>query len=293
MLDVKVETFLCACKYMNFTRAAEHLHITQSAVSQQIRALEEYYGTQLFVYKKRALSLTNAGIYLKNHMRAMYNDTLKLKDSIKDYGKMPTLKIGTTMSVGDFFMPAYLARYIKANPETKLFVTRLDTKQIFELLNSGELDFAIIEGNINKNLCCAMPIKQEEIVIACSQKRKTEKINKIEDLFKLPLLIREEGSGTREVFLQSLALHGYSVESFEKRSVFNSPMIIRQLLLQDCGISVLYKAVIADCLKNKTLKEIKIPNFSLSHEFCAVWRKGSLYGDYYEKVINEMFNKKI
>lgn len=289
MLDIKIETFLTSCKYMNFTKAAQHLHITQSAVSQQIKGLEEYYGTKLFVYEKRTLALTQAGKYLRSYMQAMYNDSLRLKDSLKNIESAPTLKIGATMSVGDFFMPKYIAKFLKNNKNTKLCVTRLDTKQILNMLDMGELDFAVVEGNINKKTYYARTVSKEKITIACSSLIDTRKINNIEDLTKLPLLIRESGSGTREVFLQAIAQSGYSIDSFERYSIINSPTIIKELLLQGGGVSAIYNTVIKDCIENKTLKEIKIDNFNLSHDFYAIWRKESVFSDYYEEVINKMF----
>lgn len=86
------------------------------------------------------------GACLCNYMKVMNNNILRIRTSLKANHKKPVLKIGTTMSVGDFLLPEYFAHFIKNNPDIRLSVTRLDTKQIFGLVNNGQLDFAFVEG---------------------------------------------------------------------------------------------------------------------------------------------------
>lgn len=71
MLDFRIETFLCVCKYLNYTKAAEELNITQPGVSQHIKYLENFYGDKLFTYSNKILTLTEAGEKLKNAMLSM------------------------------------------------------------------------------------------------------------------------------------------------------------------------------------------------------------------------------
>jgi len=288
MLDLKAETFLCVCRHMNFTRASEELHITQPAVTQQIHSLENYYCVRLFNYSNRTLTLTKQGEYLRSHLEAMYHDTQRIKENLSEAETFPTLNIGTTMSAGDYVCPEYFAGFMKANPRVQLVVTRLDTKDILELLNYGKLDFAFVEGYVRRDMYAVKKLKRDEIIMVCSAKSNAKSKTQIDELLDFPLLLREEGSGTREIFTGFLKENELTVESFKTKCEFNSPTIIKKLLLTDCGISALYRSVVKECIENGSLCEIKLKGFPITHYYNAVWRKESLYADFYEKTIDEM-----
>lgn len=105
MLDPRVETFLTVCETMNFTKAASLLHITQPAVSQQVRALEEQYGTKMFRYKSRQLFLTEEGELFLRTARTMRQDAIRLQESLHQMGKERLLRFGATLTIGEYSMP--------------------------------------------------------------------------------------------------------------------------------------------------------------------------------------------
>lgn len=292
MLDMKAETFLCVCRHMNFTRASEELHITQPAVTQQVHSLESYYGARLFKYANRTLTLTKQGAYLRSCLEAMSHDTQRIRDGLRDSEAAPTLNIGTTMSAGDYILPDYFARFMKADPRIHLVVTRLDTRDILDLLNSGKLDFAFVEGYVRRDIYAVTELSRDEIIMVCSANSDAVNAREIGELLPYPLLLREEGSGTREIFTGYLKENQLTAESFEKYSVFNSPAMIKKLLLAGCGISALYRSVVSDSLSDGSLCEIKLDGFPLRHSYSAVWRRESIYADYYEKLICEMKDMK-
>ena len=110
MLDFRVETFLTVCKTMNYTTAANLLHITQPAVSGHIRFLEEKYNTTLFTYKNKQLFLTHSGEILKAHLITMKNDEKNIQDEIKNCNSdTEFLSLGVTMTVGEYAIVDKLA----------------------------------------------------------------------------------------------------------------------------------------------------------------------------------------
>lgn len=103
MLDFRIETFLAACRHMNFTAAAEELHITQPAVSQHIRFLEKKYGAELFLRDGKRLELTRAGEILKRTMITMENDQRAMEKRMRESGNaVRTLTMGVTMTIGEY-----------------------------------------------------------------------------------------------------------------------------------------------------------------------------------------------
>ena len=109
MLDFRMETFLVVCKAMNFTHAAEALHITQPAVSHHIHTLEEIYGVRLFEYRGKKLSLTRAGQELRQAAVTMKHDVQFLKERLNRLSDGENaLAFGATLTIGEFVMPAPL-----------------------------------------------------------------------------------------------------------------------------------------------------------------------------------------
>lgn len=289
MLDFRTDTFLCVCKYMNFTKAGHELNLTQPAVSQHIKYLEEYYGTKLFDYKKKTLSLTKAGVMLKNSLISMRHDALFLKDRVKNGNNVNQIKFGATLSIGEFLLPPKLMGFFEKNKGMNCNLTIADTKALIEQLDEGTIDFALVEGYFNKAEYDYRLIKTEKFVAVCGSGYDLPQIKKFEDLFENHLLIREQGSGTREILTNYLSEHGYSVEHFNGCSVINSLNVIKYLLENNGGISFLYNVVVDDCIKNGRLKKIEIPNFELSHEFNFIWRKNSIFADDYYQIFDELF----
>ena len=123
MLDFRMETFLTVCHYMNFTHAAEALHLTQPAVSQHIRYLEEKYEAPLFYREKKKLSLTPAGELLLCTLETMQNDENTLKKRMQEsLSRKKILTFGVTMTIGEYAILPSLASFIKSHPDMDLHI---------------------------------------------------------------------------------------------------------------------------------------------------------------------------
>ena len=110
MLDFRINTFLTVCQTMNFTKAAEELHITQPTVSQHIHYLEDYYETSLFTYQNRQLALTWAGKTLQERLLRMKNDETTIQKELHENNeRIKTLSIGVTMTIGEYAISGALA----------------------------------------------------------------------------------------------------------------------------------------------------------------------------------------
>ena len=148
------------------------------------------------------------------------------------------------------------------------------------------VDFILCEGYFDKNEYAHKLIKKEDMYIVCSAEYDSSQIKDLEDLFEHSMLCRENGSGTRKIFENYLHEYNYSFKNFTRISEFTSPHLIKKLLLDKQGISVLYKTVIEKELRQKTLKIIDIPGFHVTHEFNAVWKKDSVFGVQYSEWID-------
>lgn len=293
MLDFRVETFLCVCRHMNFTKAARELSITQPGVTQHIHYLEQYYGCKLFAYSGKLLSLTPAGEELKNAMLAMKHDNMHLKNRIREeVEKVPPLLFGSTLTIGEFFVPLRLAEYMKRNPSVHIRMIVNNTKELLHLLDEGKIDFALLEGYFPQHEYESLRISVEDYIAAAGSGYRAE-IRQMSDLFSHRLLLREAGSGSREILEHYLMEKGYSVEDFYDRAEISNIHALKELAKEGCGLTFLYRIAAEKELESGSLREIALPGGRLTHEFRFVWRKSSIYKEYYEKICGEIFQKEI
>ena len=145
MLDFRHETFLALCSIKNYTKTAEFLHITQPAVTQHIKFLENYYNVRLFNFEKKNLSLTREGKILYDYTVTMSADNKKLKNILdKKEADNVSVSFGTTLTVGEYIMPDILKRLLEKNPYTHITMLVDNTQVLLKKLKAGEIDFIIL-----------------------------------------------------------------------------------------------------------------------------------------------------
>jgi DNA-binding transcriptional LysR family regulator len=281
---------------LNFTKAAELLNITQPAVTQHIHYLEDYYGAKLITYIGKKMFLTEAGNVLLQAAITMKHDELYLKESIRGLNNgRKRLIFGATLTIGEFVMAEPLKSYFDLYPNIEVRMTIGNTSELLDKLSLGEIDFAIVEGNFTRNDYDCMPYSRERYIPVCSIdysfKREPEQLM---DLLQERIIIREKGSGTREILEKNLEARNLSVNDFRHIVEIGGMNAIKSLLEFGCGISFLYEAAVKNELKKGILREIKLKDFHMVHDFEFIWTKGSAFSDHYceiYKLFKSKFNE--
>lgn len=278
MLNNKIETFLVLCKTGSFSRAAERLHITQPAVSMHIKALEAYYGGKLFLYEGRRLSLTKRGKMLYDFASTMFTDSLHIH-KILNGGNFETrfISLGATRTIGEYVMPPLLGELIKAYPDINLKMTVDNTEILFSKLRDGELDFLVIEGYFNKADFSVELFSQEEFVGLCSPSffLKDTPVC-LDELTRHRLILREHGSGTRDILAHILNEHNLSIDSFSRTCDVSNMRAIKELTADGLGITFMYKAAATEEIAEGRLSVINLQSIDMKHEFNFVCAKNSI-----------------
>ena len=270
---------------MNFTRASEKLNITQPAVSQHIRFLEKHYNTKLFRYEGKKLQLTGAGEILRNASLTMKHDELSIQDEMLKAEDEKELRFGATRTVGDALMGNILERYLRKYPEARIHMEVDNTRELLLRLDEGEIDFALVEGFFKKSEYESQVYSVENYIAVCSPDHQFQKEPvSVEDLFQERLLLREQGSGTREVLERYLSAKNLSLADFRKVMEAGSLQTIKELTKAGCGITFLYEVAVRRELADGVLKRIPLEDFHISHEFAFIWRRGSIYADRYREL---------
>ncbi len=286
MLDFRHETFLTLAACNSFTKAAELLHITQPAVSQHIKYLEDLYNCKLVDTTNRKTTLTPQGEVLKEFATTVYSDAKHLKDNISAVDtETMQFSFGATLSVGEYVMPRVLSRLLIKYPEMKFHMAVANTQILLERLNHGELDFLVVEGLFDKSEYDSTLFSLEEFVAVCSAESKLAK-GKVtfHEITDSRLILRERGSGTREIFENILQKNNYSLHAFDKLIEIGNMAAIKKMVANDLGISFMFMAAAKKGIEEGSLALIDIAGFSEQREFNFVLLKDSFFRKRYLKI---------
>lgn len=286
MLDIKMLTFIKVAQHRNYTRAAAELNLTQPAVSQHIRKLEEYYGCSLIAMKGKAVMLTPQGKALYNYANLQLANEKQLINQINKV-KTP-IKIGATLSVADYYLPSYLSQYL-SHYDDLLSITVQNTSSIIEMLLNSELYCAFIEGIFDKTLfhfrefltTRFVPVARKGHPLAAAEVT-------MEEVHEYPLIIREAGSGTREIYQNYLYQNNDSLTSASKIYEVSSFGIIKKLLENSNAISFMFEGVAREEVARGELCYLTIKDYLIERPLYFIYPSNSLMAKR-----NELFYQKL
>ncbi|MDZ4099218.1 MAG: LysR substrate-binding domain-containing protein [Methylophilaceae bacterium] len=256
----QIKIFICAVKHMNFSKAAEELHVTAPAVSLQIKEMEEDIGVSLFLREGRRVELTSAGEYFLLHARRVIS-TLKEAADTMDRLKgqdARVLKIGL-VSTAKYFVPKILAQFKREYPNAQIRIEVRNRQQLVELLREGDIDIAIMgrpprEIDTRAEAFADHPhvfIASPDHPLAGKENISPKSLNQFE------LITREQGSGTRYIMETFLAEHDASpVVTME----MSSNESIKQAVMADLGISFVSLHTIGLELENHQIAILDVQN---------------------------------
>ena len=289
MLDHRVATFLAVYRQRSFTRAGRELNLTQPAVSQHIRQLEAHYGCTLFCKSGRAVAPTPAADMLFQALSTARNDEARLMAELRELpgpagaqgAAGRRLVFGCTRTVGDAVVPRLIARHAALHPEDRISMRIDNTARLVRLLDEGELDFALVEGSFDRKRFDAELLSHEEYVAVAAPglaaTLPSDGRRALADLLAFRLVLREPGSGTREILERLLAAHGRTVADFAGSIELGGMPAIVAAAEAGCGVAFLYRVAAEDALAAGALAEVTPADCRLTHDFCLIWQRGSRY----------------
>ena len=289
MLDFRMETFLTASRLLSYTETARELHITQPAVSQHIHYLEQHYNAKLFQYEGKKLCLTEAGVLLRKAATTMKHDEITLLETLKASPRRK-LVFGATRTIGDYFIPETLIPYLARERNTDICMLVDNTETLLHKIDSGELEFALVEGYFRTSEYDYKVFSEQKFIAVCGGDHLTKTQNlTIENLFGSCIIVREPGSGTREILERYLNERNCSISDFQRVIEVGSIRAIKSLVSANCGITFLYEAAAAQDLRDGTLRKIPLIDFERSNSFTMVWRKNSIFQERYLELYQHLF----
>lgn len=260
MLDSRILTFLELCRTKSFTKTAELLHMTQPAVSQQVKYLEEYYGLKLFRYEKRNFTLTSAGERLYNYARAAKTDSDILYQRLKLCSlSKELLRIGVEDSAGESFFPRALAAFLTENPTLRVSVIVTNLAELQRMMQDGQLDF-VISDQVFPDICYdCIPLFRTNVTCVCGPENPYANATvEISELLNETLVLRPEGYPAYYGLAACIQKYNCSIFDFQSLLEINSFAASKILLHQNKGVGFFYRCLVQQDIKTNYLSEIRI-----------------------------------
>ncbi len=278
MFDFRLQVFHTVARRLNFTKAAEELFITQPAVTKHIQEIENNFKVKLFDRNGTRIKLTPAGNTLLQFTEELFAVYRNLEFEMNAYTQTHKgkLTIGASTTVAQYVLPPVLAGFHKKFKDIKINLVINNTDQIEQALQNKEIDLGIIEGQSKKTVIKYTEFLKDEIVLVCSTNNPLAKKQTIlpEELKKVPLLLREPGSGTLEVIAHSLKPLGIKISQLQNEMQLGSTESMKLYLLHSNCMAFLSIHAILKELQQKECCIIDVKGLNIERYFYFIQLQG-------------------
>ncbi|MFI3278787.1 MAG: LysR substrate-binding domain-containing protein [Rikenellaceae bacterium] len=261
--DFRLQVFDTVARELSFTRAAEVLSISQPAVTKHIKELERLLSTPLFRRSGNRIALTEQGEMLRRYVKDILDGYGRLSDAVSEsrgdyYGH---LKIGASTTIMQYILPDILAHFKRRYPSVEVTLIGGNSQEVLLEVESGRVDVALVEDAHTSSSFHYEHFAEDKVVMVSAHNSK-ESIT-VDKLVKLPLVLRENGSGTLEVIIRELQRHGISRRMLNiEMQIGSSEGIVRYLKLSKC-YALISEAAVRDYIKRGELHVVDVDNLDI------------------------------
>lgn len=262
---------VCEAGYHS-TKAAEKLHMTQPAVSLAIKELEQYYGVRLFDRIGRRLQITDAGrLFLQYaiHISDLFSD---METGLRNWDSKGILRVGASITIGSRFLPGYVKAFSEICPGIDVRVVVEPSDRLEEKLLANELDCALVEGIPHDSNIVSEAYMEDHLTVICSTQSgwKQGQTISLKEFESQRFLLREKGSGTREVFDHAVEQAGlHIVPAWEAMST----AALVDAVINGLGIAVLPVRLVLPSLHRGLIFSIRVKGLSFWRNFYIAYHK--------------------
>lgn len=275
--NFRIRVFRAVAQHLNFSRAAEELLLTQPAVTQQIKALEEELGLPLFDRGGGRIALTPGGAALlpfAEKMKVLGEDAVAAVAGA--YGQQAgELAIGASQTIGQYLLPTFVAGFLHVNPKVRITARSGNTDQMLEALLARDIQLALIEGPEQRKDVHIEPFMEDHMVLVVPTGHEWASNDiALEDLKAQPLLMREFGSGSRRIVEQALAEAGLKAKDLSISMELDSTEGLLNAVEAGLGVTFVSRWAVRNQLALGTLKLARVTGLKLSRRFSMAYAAG-------------------
>lgn len=268
----QLEVFLAVAHTQNITRAAGSLAMSQSATSGALKDLEDQFGMQLFDRVGKRLQLNDFGRNVRTHAEALMTQARELEATLAQRAQASDLKVGATLTIGNYLAVGVMARYMAAHPNVHVALTVENTAAIARRVANFELDLGMIEGELTHPALDVVAWQHDELVAFCAPSHPYAKQRTLtdQDLLAATWIVRETGSGTRQTF--DRAMHGL-LPALQLLPELQHTEAIKRAVEAGLGIGCLSRVTLEDAFKRGSLVPLNVPHRDFSRQFYFILHK--------------------
>lgn len=282
-MKTKLLIFRTVAYHLSFTKAAEQLYLSQPAVSKSIRKLEEEYQTTFFLRKRNSIELTEEGksflIYVEKILTIydeMDDHFLNLQETLPEL-----IRFGASTTLASYIFPGIIAKFRTQYPRTSFQVESGNSEEIEDMILHQQLDFGVTEGRSTHRKLQYKQFIKDEIVLVTNIKNNSARNDtmNLKQLQEIPMVDREQGSGTREIINDYLTQKG--VSKLNTVATLGSTEAIKHYLYYSDSYALLSIHAVNEDLISHRLRIVDIKNVAIERWFYFVSRTG-----YHSKVMD-------
>lgn len=282
-----MQIFLNVVKSGHLTNVAKDMKLSQSAISMSIKELENILGRPVFDRINKKLVLNEVGRAFHKEIDPIYKKLSDIEYEFKNSENKGMIRVGASTTIVDYLMPSIICSYMSAYPDVKITLKEGNTKEIADMIKEGSLDIGFVEGLVSGSDIIKEKIGIDELIVVTSEKS-LAKPAFIDELAKKRWVLREEGSGTREVFLN------YIKDKVEDLNIFfelGHTESIKSILMNRECLTCISKISVENELKEGKLHKVDVKNFECKRDFLMIYHKDKYHSTLFEKFL--FFSKKL
>jgi DNA-binding transcriptional LysR family regulator len=299
MENFRLKVFRSVCAHLSFRRAAEELHLSQPAVTQQINALEDELSIRLLDRSGGRVVVTPAGRILKKHALEVAELIAVTQEELASLNGEHSgiLRAGSSTSIAQYVLPRMLGCFKREQPRVKLQIRSGNTEEVVEWLIKGEIAIGLIEGPALEKGVSLEPFMEDELVLLypANHPWKDREFLTVQDLKDAPFLLREQGSGTRRVLETALKKAGLKTNDLEVVMELDSTEAIISSVESGLGIGFVTREAVLPRLPLGKIATAEIKGLRIRRNFSLVYpagpKPGGLAGAFREFTIQHSNSK--
>lgn len=277
MENFRLKVFRTVARNLNFRRASEALFITQPAVTQQIKALEEEVGAPLFDRTKGKITLTRSGTVLLEYaerLKALADETAQALADVSGQHQ-DELRVGASQTIGQYLLPHLLAEFLKGHGDVALSGMSGNTDEVLQALADHRIDIALIEGPSSHVDVKSDPFMEDHMVLVVPPTHDwADGEIDLAALVRMPLITRELGSGSRRIVETALSEAGIRPSDIHYALTLDSTEGLLSAVEAGLGIAFVSRWAVRNQLTLGTLKLARVDGLKLSRVFSIAHRIG-------------------
>lgn len=288
MDEFRLRVFVTAARTLSFSKCAAALNITQPAVSRHIGELEARYGMPLFTRGTSGVALTKAGGLLLSHAESLLSAYQKMDydmELLSQTGR-GRLSIGASTTIAMYLLPPVLAAFMKRSGGVEVSMLSGNSENVEQWLRDGTVDIGLVENASRRPWLHYEPLMADELVLVAGTQGRYGAIESVtpEELKGLPLVLRENGSGTREIIERALSRRGIRVEDLNVVIELSSTEAIKSFVRSSDTLAIVSVIALHRELADGSLRIVDIDGIDMPREFATAVRPGEFSG------LNERFH---